>query len=414
MRVRALVALLAALLLVAAVPAHGAGGGKKVLKIGWAQDPQTLSPFIDQDEEDFRIWAINYDLLVNFSPDDLGPAPGIAEKLGRLAGQEDRSPSSSFEGAKWSDGQPITSEGRQVQLRDARRQRPAVHQLHRQRHLDRHARRPRPSSSRPRSPTRGSSAACSSTSCPSTSGASSRSRSSRLPTGRRRRSSAAARTSSPSSSQPDHPDGAATRTSAGTKPKFDELQWIKYGSTTPSSARSRSARSTSITEVQPATFERLGKTKDIKTIKAPSPSFTELAFNLCSQEDLPGREVQPGGPGRRPCARRSPTRSTASASTRSPPATPRSRATGCCPTYYKDFYTEPARRTTRTTPTAPTQMLDAAGWTQGDGGIRDEGRPEAVVRPLRPLGVAGRTSRTRGWCDEMAKPRSASSSRSRS
>ena len=70
------VAVLAALL-VFATPAQAQE--KKVLKVGWEQDPVTLSPFTDQDEESFRIWAINYDLLVNFNPDNLAPSPGIAE-----------------------------------------------------------------------------------------------------------------------------------------------------------------------------------------------------------------------------------------------------------------------------------------------------------------------------------------------
>jgi ABC-type transport system substrate-binding protein len=77
MRARGLVALAIAWALVAAAPAS-AQGAKKVLRLGWAQDAQTLSPYIDQDEEDFRVWSINYDLLVDFSPKDLGPVPGIA------------------------------------------------------------------------------------------------------------------------------------------------------------------------------------------------------------------------------------------------------------------------------------------------------------------------------------------------
>ena len=70
------VALVAALLLFA-TPAQAQE--KKVLKIGQEQDPVTLSPFTDQDEESFRVWAMNYDLLVNFNPDNLEPSQGIAE-----------------------------------------------------------------------------------------------------------------------------------------------------------------------------------------------------------------------------------------------------------------------------------------------------------------------------------------------
>ena len=67
--------------------------GKSVLKIGWAQDPQTLNPFVGQDEEDFSIWAINWDLLVNFSPKDLTPGPGHRRRAGTSPTTRRRSPS---------------------------------------------------------------------------------------------------------------------------------------------------------------------------------------------------------------------------------------------------------------------------------------------------------------------------------
>ena len=107
MRARALVALAIAWALVAVAPAS-AQEGKKVLRLGQAQDVQTLSPFVDQDEEDFRIWSINYDLLVNFSPKDLGPTPGIA-KSWDIAPDKKTVTFKLVEGRKWSDGQPITS-----------------------------------------------------------------------------------------------------------------------------------------------------------------------------------------------------------------------------------------------------------------------------------------------------------------
>ena len=107
MRARGLVALAIAWALVAVAPAS-AQEGKKVLRLGQAQEPQTLSPFIDQDEEDFRVWSINYDLLVNFSPKDLGPTPGIA-KSWTISPDKKTVTFKLFEGHKWSDGQPITS-----------------------------------------------------------------------------------------------------------------------------------------------------------------------------------------------------------------------------------------------------------------------------------------------------------------
>ncbi len=109
MRARALVALAIAWALVAVAPASAQESSKKVLRLGWAQEPQTLNPFIDQDEEDFRVWSINYDLLVDFSPKDLGPMPGHRRELGDLAGPEDRSPSSSSRATSGPTAQPITS-----------------------------------------------------------------------------------------------------------------------------------------------------------------------------------------------------------------------------------------------------------------------------------------------------------------
>ena len=117
---RTIVALLVtvvALLAATSAPA-GAQDDNKVLKMGWHQDAQTLNPFVAQDEENFRIWAINWDLLVNFDPTDLSPVPGIAESW-RSRPTRRRSPSSWSKDAKWSDGQPITSKDVKYSL-DAR------------------------------------------------------------------------------------------------------------------------------------------------------------------------------------------------------------------------------------------------------------------------------------------------------
>ena len=92
MRLRTIVAVLVAMAaLIAAVTALPAGaqdegGKKKVLRLGQAQDVQTLNPFVAQDEENFRAWSLNWDLLVNFSPDDLSPVPGIASIPSKVEG----------------------------------------------------------------------------------------------------------------------------------------------------------------------------------------------------------------------------------------------------------------------------------------------------------------------------------------
>src|SRR5262245_51262901 len=96
--------------LVAAVPAGAQNDApKKQFKMGWPQEPQTLNPFIDQDEEDFVVWAINWRLLVDFGTKDLGPVPGIAQSW-QVSPDKKTVTFKLFANQKWSDGQPITSD----------------------------------------------------------------------------------------------------------------------------------------------------------------------------------------------------------------------------------------------------------------------------------------------------------------
>ncbi len=115
-------------------------GGKTALRIGWQQDPRTLNPFVGLDEEDWNIWSINYDLLVNFSPDDLSPAPGIAKSWDISDGQEDRH-LPPRPGQDLVRRQARHLRGRQVVTRRARQERSGLHRLHVERLLDRDARR---------------------------------------------------------------------------------------------------------------------------------------------------------------------------------------------------------------------------------------------------------------------------------
>ena len=101
--IAALVALVASLLLL--VPA--ASAQDDVLKIGWSQDPQTLNPFIGLDEQNYIVWAINWDLLVNLDPEDLSPAPGIAESW--EISDDRKTVTFKIADKKWSDGVPVTS-----------------------------------------------------------------------------------------------------------------------------------------------------------------------------------------------------------------------------------------------------------------------------------------------------------------
>ena len=108
LRTMALIATVAALAVAIAAAPASAQDKKKVLKTGWVQDAQTLNPFVAQDEENFRIWALNWDLLVNFSPDDLSPVPGFA-KSWKVSKDKKTVTFKLIDGAKWSDGEPITS-----------------------------------------------------------------------------------------------------------------------------------------------------------------------------------------------------------------------------------------------------------------------------------------------------------------
>src|SRR4051794_32967095 len=93
----------------AAVPAGAQEGtAKKPFRMGWEQEPQTLNPFIDEDEEDFVVWSINWRLLADFGTKDLGPVPGIAQSW-QVAPDKKTVTFKLFANQKWSDGQPITS-----------------------------------------------------------------------------------------------------------------------------------------------------------------------------------------------------------------------------------------------------------------------------------------------------------------
>ena len=82
-------------------------GSGSVLRIGWAQEAHTLNVFTGQDEEDYNVWALNFDLLVNFSPKDLTPSPGIAKSWD--ISPDKKTITFHLIDGKWSDGKPITS-----------------------------------------------------------------------------------------------------------------------------------------------------------------------------------------------------------------------------------------------------------------------------------------------------------------
>jgi peptide/nickel transport system substrate-binding protein len=368
MRARALVALAIAWALVAAAPAS-AQEGKKVLRLGQAQEPQTLSPFVDQDEEDFRIWSINYDLLVNFSPKDLGPVPGIA-KSWTISPDKKTVTFKLFEGNKWSDGQPITSKDVKYSLEtvapnsllfpsyvenitsidtpddltvviktkqpDARIVGGLFTYI-----LPEHVWGKQPvkkltTTFKPTPPIVGSG--------PYIVTAVERGRIIRM---------------------------TRNKYFRGPKPKFDELQWIKYGTNDAVERALTLGEIDIIPEVQDAAFARLDKAKDVKGVKSPSPSFTQLTFNLCSKQNCPDAKFNPA------VQDRTVRQAIAFAIDRKRINQIASRGTGfeghgLLPEFYKAFYSVPADDYPLDVAKA-NQMLDAAGWKKGDGGVRQKG-----------------------------------------
>jgi peptide/nickel transport system substrate-binding protein len=364
---RCLIALLGALLLFAA-PAR-AQDGKKVLKFGWAQDPQTLSPFVDYDEEDFRIWAINYDLLVNFSPDNLGPAPGLAESWD-VSDDQKTVTFHIIKGAKWSDGQPITSADVKWSL-DTLGGNGALFTGYTD------------------------NVTSITTPDPQTVVIKTKKPDARvvgglfifmLPKHIWGKQSVKSLTTTYKPQMPMVGSGPYVATEfkrnriirmepnpyfRGPKPKFDEVDWIKYGSDDAVERALTLGEIDFITEVQPPSFERLGKTKNVKVVKAASPSFTELAFNLCDKEHCPDANFNPAIQDKtvrqaiayavdRDRIREISTRNTAFT------------GHGILPNYYKDFFQTPETDYAYD-PDRAKQMLDDAGWVPGGDGIRAKG-----------------------------------------
>src|SRR5215217_8903287 len=282
-------ALAALALLIAAAPA--AAQQPKALKIGAEQDPQTLNPFIDQDEEDFRIWSINWNLLVNFSPKDLSPSPGIAESWD-VSDDKKTVTFKLFDGAKWSDGRPITSADvkwsmetlgkhgilftsyvENIRSIDTPDDLTVVMNLKKPDArlvgglfvyiLPEHIWGKVPlkqltGSYRPTFPMVGSG--------PYIVEEFDRGRIIRM-------------TRNPNF--------------RGPKPKFDELQWIKYGNGDAVERALKLGEIDLVPEVQSSSFARLGREKNIKAVNAPSPSFTQLSFNLCPKSICPDAKYNP-------------------------------------------------------------------------------------------------------------------------
>ena len=375
MRLRTIVGMLvtavALAVTVAALPAGAQDDGakKKVLKIGWGQEVQTLNPFVAQDEENFRVWALNWDQLVSFSPDDLSPAPGIAESWD-VSDDKKTVTFHLVEGAKWSDGEPITSKDVKYSLEVLGGEGLIF------------------------------------------SGYTSNVTSIETPDAQ----TAVIHTSQPDarivgglfiymlpehvygkvpvkklkgSYQPELPlvgSGPYLVTEftrgrivgmernpnfRGDKPKYDEIQFIKYGNNDAVVRALKLGEIDTIMEVEPTSFNQLENVDKIEAVKSSSPSFTELSFNLCSKEHCPDAKFNPG------VQDRVVRQAVGYAVDRDRVNEISSRGTsfvahGLLPSYYKTWYAEPAEDYAYD-PDKANQLLDDAGYTRDGDGVRQKG-----------------------------------------
>ncbi len=370
-----LVGVLCAGLAVVALPASAqdetgsaASSPHDVLRFGWAQEPDNLNPFVGQSEEDFTIWSINWDLPINFSPKDLSPVPGIVSDW---EVSEDRKTVTMTidSGLKWSDGKPITSEDVKWSLETLGGE-GALFTSYTQ------------SITRIDTPD------------PQTVVIHTKRPDARiigglyiyvLPEHIWGKVSSDDLTGQYKPDLPmvgsgpyvvtEYEKGRITRMERnpewrGEPGAYDEIQFIKYGTQDAVERALQLGEIDMIGEVEAGSYERLGSQEDVETRRSPTPAYTQLAFNLCSEQDCPDAEFNPA------VQDRTVRQAIAYAVDRTQIQEIASRETsfvanGILPSYYKSFYETPDQ-TYPYDPDLANQMLDDAGWTLNDDGVREK------------------------------------------
>ena len=348
----------------------GSGGASSedVLRIGWAQDPKTLNPFVGVNEEEYTVWALNWELLTNFDPEDLGPSPGIAESW---EVSEDRKTITFnlIEGATWSDGEPITSKDVKFSLDvlgsngllfsaytgnvtsiktpddqtviietktpDARMVGGLWIYILPEHIWGKVPLKDLTGSYQPDLPLVGSG--------PYMVTEFERSRITRM--------------------EP-NPEWR------GDPPAFEEIQFIRYGSQDAVERALGLGEIDFIPEVEPTTFERIGNEEGVETVNAPTYAFTELAFNLCSEENCPEAKFNPA------VQDKTIRQAIAYAIDRERNNEIANQGTafvahGLLPSFYKAFYEVPEQDYPHD-PDLANEMLDEAGWELNEDGIREK------------------------------------------
>jgi peptide/nickel transport system substrate-binding protein len=339
-----------------------------VLRIGWGQDPQTLNPFVGLDEEDFTVWALTWDLLVNFDPEDLSPTAGIAESW--EVSEDQRTVTFTLDPDRtWSDGEPVTSAdvkwsletlGSEGDLFTSYTNNVTSIETPDEQTVVIHTKRPDArivgglfiymlpehiwgevpleevtTTYKPELPMVGSG--------PYIVTEFERGRILRMER---------------------NPEWT------GEEPEYEEIQFIKYGTEDAVERALQLGELDIVAEVQPATFERLGEQPDIDTFRGASPSYTELAFNLCSEQHCPDAEFNPAVQDK--TVRQAIAYSLdlqritdiSSLGTSFP-------GTGILPSFYRSFYEVPEQLYPQDVELA-NQMLDDAGWEESGDGPRSK------------------------------------------
>ena len=90
-------------------PLPGASApGSLVLRVGQLQNPDNLNPFIGLQGIDYQIWHLNYDFLVGFDAKTLAPRPELATSWSHSADGKTWT-FQTRQGVKWQDGVPFTA-----------------------------------------------------------------------------------------------------------------------------------------------------------------------------------------------------------------------------------------------------------------------------------------------------------------
>jgi peptide/nickel transport system substrate-binding protein len=348
------------------------GGDEDILRIGWAQDPSNINPYVGQDEEAYNLWSLNWDLLVNFNPEDLTPAPGIAESW--EVSDDKKTITFKLEpGMKWSDGKPITSKDVKYSLEVFG---------------DNGVLFTNYNSNITRVETPDDTTVIVHTKKPDA----------RiigglfiyiLPEHIWGKVPVKELTGSYKPDLPlvgsgpyivtEYDKGHIVRMERnpefrGPSPAFDEIQYIKYGNDDAVERAIKLGEIDMILEVQATAFERLGEEPNIETSRSSSPAYTQLAFNMCPEHFCPDAELNPA------IQDQAVRQAVAYAVDRERVNTIATHDTsfvghGILPEYYKSFYEVPAEDYPYD-PDRAREILDAAGWQDNGDEPRTKGDEE--------------------------------------